>query len=130
MATNPIWTDTDTVKAHLPDVSSTSVVNTLIPQAIIESENKIATQLKEGYTISSSDQGLITGATSLSAAATCRGMAAQVLLGNAPWGAQTAKVWLELAAIHERNAAVSLRPFTNAPMLTAGQKQGNASWSE
>ncbi len=129
MATEPFWTTDAKVAAYLPDLTNTALLDILIPQAITESEDRIAVNLREGYNTSSSDQGLKTGATLLAAAASCRAAAAMALAGGSPWACQVARMWMDLASVHESNAAKILHRFTALGEFTAAAKQAGGTWN-
>jgi len=121
--------EADTILYLDYDLDGGAGADLLIPQAIIEAENKILSRLKEGYGTSSTDQGLITGATECALAIVCRGLAAQALADGHPAAEGRAKLWLTLASSYETSAAATLRPFLASPMLNPGGKQANLSWS-
>lgn len=110
------------------ELSGASAADLLVPAAITEAENKILLRLKEGYGSGSTDQGLITGATELTLATVCRGLAARALADGAPVAEGRAKGWLLLAQSFESMAASTLRSFLAAPTMTAGGKAANQSW--
>ena len=100
----------------------------LIPDAIAEAEDKILARLKEGYTASSTDQGLTTGATELTLATVCRALAARALSDGAPSAEPRSKGWRDLADGYEASAWRTLRPFLNSPAPTPGSRRSNQSW--
>jgi len=92
----------------------------LIESAVAEAEDKIARRLKAGYSTSSTDQGLVTGATELALGIVCKGLAAQALSDGAPAAAVRGNGWLKLATEFEASAAITLSPFLAFPVLMSG----------
>ncbi len=109
-------------------LNAASGADQLIPEAITEAEDKIATLLKEGYSSESSDQGLKTGATELSLSVVCRGLASRALSDGVPAAEGRAKAWLSLARELGVNAWATLRPFLESPLSHPGDKKRNRSW--
>jgi len=100
----------------------------LIVAAITEAENKILLRLKSDYGASSTDQGLVTGATELASAIVCRGLAAQALADGLPAAASRSKQWLQLAHDYETASVITLKPFVKSPVIQPGGKGANNSW--
>ncbi|MCB9357573.1 MAG: hypothetical protein H6505_03280 [Calditrichaeota bacterium] len=70
----------------------------LIEQAIVEAQDIIVRSLREGYTTSSTDQGLKTGAINLALSIVARGMAALMLTRNTGSDAYSrAREWQQLS---------------------------------
>jgi len=110
------------------DLNSASAAEEVIPEAIVQAEDKIVRRLKSGYTSSSTDQGLITGATELTLAIVCRSLSVRALADGLPAAQSRAKSWLELAVQFEKSASITLKPFMSVPAIHGGGVQGNSSW--
>jgi len=110
------------------DLSSGSVVDDLIGDAIVEAEDKILARLKSAYSASSTDTGLKSGATELALAIVCRGMVARALSDGYPCAEGRSKNWMALANNYEQSAIVTLKPFVDTGAITAATKKANGSW--
>ncbi len=110
------------------ELNAASSVEDLIPEAIIQAEDKIVRRLKSGYTTASTDQGLVTGATELTLAIICRSLAVRALGDGLPAAQSRGKSWLELSSLFDRSASKTLKPFMSVPALASGGVQGNGSW--
>ena len=109
-------------------LNAASSVEDLIPKAITQAEDKILRRLESGYTTSSTDQGLITGATELTVAIICRSLSGRALGDGLPAAQSRGKTWIELAAHFERSASHTLKPFMTVPAIASGGAQGNVNW--
>lgn len=110
------------------EISVASAVDDLLPEAIIEAEDKILNLLKSGYDQQSTEQGLITGATELSLAVICRGLALRALADGLTSAENRSRGWREMANRYEAQGWRTLRPFVKSPMVTGGSKQSNTNW--
>ncbi len=108
--------------------NSSTETEDLINQAITEAEYKISQRLKEEYSLQSSDQGLITGATELALSIVCRGLAAMALNDGASAAENRSRGWRTMALQYEKLAWTTLRPFLASPSFTVGKSQSNTSW--
>ena len=109
-------------------VSVESGVDQLISEAITEAEDKILANLKSEYDGGSSDQGIKTGATELTLAIICRGLASRALLDGMTSAEHRSRGWRDLAEQYELAAWRTLRPFLKSPMPVKGAKKTNQSW--
>lgn len=109
-------------------LSAASGADQLIDEAITEAEDKILARLKDDYNEESTDQGLVTGATELTLAVVCRGMAANALADGVTAAEGRARGWRDLSEHFERSAWLTLRPFLSMPVLKSGDKKSNQSW--
>ncbi len=109
-------------------ISASSGVDNLISQAITEAEDKILTRVKDDYDGSSTDQGLISGATELSLSILCRALASRALSDGRTSAEGRARAWRELASAYETTAWITLRPFMKIPAVKSGNKKANQSW--
>jgi hypothetical protein len=103
-------------------------VDGLIDSAITEAEDKIVRRLKSDYSSSSTDQGLVTGATELTLSIVCRSLAVRALSDKAPGAEARAKAWILLAQQFEQTASFTLRSFLASPAITSGKRESNGSW--
>ncbi len=110
------------------ELNAASSVEDLIPEAITQAEDKILRRLKSDYTTSSTDQGLITGATELTLAIICRSLSVRALGDGLSAAQSRGKSWLDLASQFERSASRTLKPFMTVPAIARGGVQGNFSW--
>lgn len=110
------------------ELNAASAADELIPEAIIQAEDKISRRLKAEYSSSSTDQGLNTGATELTLAIVCRSLSVRALGDGLPAAQSRAKSWLELAVQFEKSASLTLKPFLSVPAIHGGGVQGNLSW--
>ena len=109
-------------------ISAASGADQLIAEAITEAEDKILANLKSEYDGESSDQGIKTGATELTLAVICRGLASRTLSDGQTSAEYRSRGWRELAEQYELSAWRTLRPFLKSPMLVKGAKKSNQSW--
>lgn len=109
-------------------LSAASGVDDLIAQAISQAEDKILTRLKDDYDGSSSDQGLITGATELTLSILCRALASRSVSDGGTSAEGRARAWRELAAAYQNDAWHTLRPLMKIPVMNSGVKKTNQSW--
>ena len=109
-------------------LSAASGVDNLVSEAITEAEDKILSRIKDEYDATSTDQGLITGATELTLAIICRSLATRALSDGSPSAEGRARAWRELAAQCQTDALVTLRPFLDNPAMRPGDKKSNTSW--
>lgn len=110
------------------EISDASGVDELLDEALTEAENKILALLKSEYTIESSDQGLITGATELTLAIICRGMATRALSDGRTAAEGRSRAWRNLAIQYEGQAWITLQSFLAVHIPTGATKQGNSNW--
>ncbi len=105
-----------------------SADDTVISLAIIEAEDKIAARLRDGYTTSSTDQGLITGATELSLSIICDDLALQVIAQATDSGADDrGRRMMDLSRRFEDRASGTLSRFLTQPLPgIATAKSNNA----
>lgn len=90
----------------------------LIDQAIVEAQDVIVRALREGYSASSTDQGLKTGAAYLTLSIVSRGMAALMLTRNTGSDANSrAREWQQLSEKWNSVAWNVLAPFVNPHLL-------------
>jgi len=115
-----IWVDYRT--------SAASGADQLIDEAIAEAEDKILGNLKDDYDASSTDQGIKTGATELTLAVICRGLASRSLSDGLSSAENRSHGWRELARQYELAAWRTLRPFLKSPQIVQGLKKSNQSW--
>ncbi len=109
-------------------VSVATGADQLISEAITEAEDKILTRLKDGFNGDSEDQGLITGATELTLAIVCRGLATQALSDGCTAAEGRGRGWRELAESYVRSAWITLAPFLSNPVIQHGNRKPNQSW--
>ena len=109
-------------------LSAASGVDDLISQAITQAEDKILARLKDDYNDSSSDQGLITGATELTLSVLCRALASRAVSDGGTSAEGRARAWRELALTYQTAAWHTLRPFMKIPAMNSGAKKANQSW--
>ncbi len=109
--------------------SAASGADQLISEAITEAEDKILNLLSSDYDASSTDQGLITGATELSVAIVCRGLASRALSDGVPSAEGRSRGWRELAAIYREAAFITLQRFLSSPLPTSGSRKTNSNWN-
>lgn len=108
------------------DVTTASVEDALVLQAIVEAEDVIARNLAPGYSAESTDQGLQTGATYLSLSIIARALCTEFLARRTTSdGATRAKEWVTLSERYEAKAFEVLRPFLNPISLRAGLRLTN-----
>jgi hypothetical protein len=108
------------------DVGAGSVEDTLIEQAIVEAEDVIVRNLAPGYSSSSADQGLKTGACYLVLSIIARALCTEFLgRRTSADGATRAKEWITLSERYEAKAYEVLRPFLNPIALRAGLRMMN-----
>lgn len=99
-------------------VAHGSAEDLLIEQAIVEAEDVILRSLRQGYSASSTDQGLQSGATYLALHIVARGMAALMLTRNLGSDAYTrAREWLQLSDKWHTAAWNVLAPFVTPHSL-------------
>ncbi len=105
------------------DVAAGTAQDDLILEAIVEAEDMIARNLAPGYTISSSDQGLNSGATWLTLAIVCRALAAETLsrVSGSEAGARGRELQ-NLSERYEHKAWNVLQPFINPVALRSPVK--------
>jgi len=95
--------------------------DSLIELVIVEATDVIVRSLRPGYTSSSTDQGLKTGACYLALAYYARGMSALMLTRNTGTDAHSrAKEWLSLAKEWNDIAWNVLAPFVTPHLIRAG----------
>ena len=93
-------------------VTSGTVEDDLIAEAITEAEDVIVRFLAPEYNASSADQGLKTGATELALSIICRAQAMEALARRATSDVSgRAKEWQQLARMYEQKAWQTLAPF-------------------
>jgi hypothetical protein len=93
-------------------VQAGNVTDELILQALTEADDRIEQTLASGFTLASTDQGLITGETELVLAILARDRAADVLSSRGSSDAAgRAKEWQSLATLYETKAWQTMRPF-------------------
>jgi len=91
--------------------------DSLISQAIMEAEDKIAARLREGYSLESTDQGLQTGATELVLSQICDDLALHLLgISKDSSADDRAHRFMELARRYEERAAATLARFLTQPL--------------
>ncbi|MBZ0266166.1 hypothetical protein K8I28_16030 [bacterium] len=99
------------------EVNEAAVTDTLISEAIVEAEDKIAALLKLEYDTESSDQGLKTGATELTLAIISDSLALHSLGGGTDSHADDrARRLMELARRFELRAQATLSRFISQPL--------------
>jgi len=108
--------------------SAASGADQLISEAITEAEDKILSNLKDEYNGSSTDQGIKTGATELTLAVICRGLASRALSDGLTSAENRSRGWRDLAQQYELAAWHTLRPFLKSPQMIQGLKKSNQSW--
>ena len=109
------------------DVTTGSVSDEMITQAIVEAEDRIVRALGAGYSSSSTDQGLVTGSTELVLAIVARDLAAESLARRETSdAAQRAREWQQVAELHETRAWEILRPFLEPYGLRSPGKSSDA----
>jgi hypothetical protein len=109
-------------------LSAASGADQLIDEAITEAEDRILANLKDEYDASSTEQGLKTGATELTMAIVCRGLATRALSDGIASAEGRSRGWRDLSVQYELAAWRTLRPFLKSPQIAAGSKKGNQSW--
>ena len=110
------------------ELTAESAIDELLPEALDEVEDKILARLKSEYDENSSEQGLTTGATELTLAVVCRGLASRALSDGQTAAEGRSRGWRNLAEQYETLAWQTLRPFLRVPVATGGAKRGNSSW--
>ncbi len=110
--------------------SAGTVTDDLINQAITEAEDKILARLNDGYSASSTDQGLITGATELTLSLVCSSKAMDVMLKLPSDEADGAAAqWRALSHRYEAQAWETLDRFLRAHSRRNSVAAQNESWS-
>ncbi|MBD3166512.1 hypothetical protein GF324_07935 [bacterium] len=100
--------------------------STLIAQAITEAEDKILARLRDDYDSSSTDQGLVTGATELALSIVCDALAASTLgAANDPGADNRARRYMDLAERFEARAAMTLSRFLTQPVRAEAMVRPN-----
>lgn len=98
----------------------------LIGQAILEAEAKILDRLKDDYSASSTDTGLVIGATELTLSLLCDDMALRALAGVGDSSADNrARRFLELSRRYEERAISTLSKFLRLPLPAVSTRQSN-----
>ncbi|MFH0881662.1 MAG: hypothetical protein V2A56_01650 [bacterium] len=128
-------TVTRIVTGNLPDPArvlvsySTNAAGTsdaLIGQAISEAEAKIVDRLRDGYSASSTDEGLVIGATELTLSQLCDDLALRTLssVGD-PSADDRARRFMELSIRFRERATTTLSKFLKQPLPAAPSLQSN-----
>jgi hypothetical protein len=119
--TSTVWLDYIT--------SAGTVADDLITEAITEAEDKILARLQEGYSGSSTDQGLKTGATELALAIICNAKAMDMMLKNPGDDADGAAAqWRGMSHRYEVQAWETLDRFLKARSRQGSAAVRNESW--
>jgi len=108
--------------------TASSVPDALIEEAITEAEDKILTRLSESYSSSSTDQGLITGATELAISIIANAKAMDIM--NRLHSADSddiARQWREMSCRYEIQAWRTLASFLNKPAVRTAKTRINMS---
>jgi len=109
--------------------SAGTVADELINEAITEAEDKILARLKEGYSGSSTDQGLKTGATELALAIICNAKAMDMMLKAPSDDADGAALqWRGMSGRYETQAWATLDRFLKARSRRGPSAVRNESW--
>lgn len=115
-----IYVDYETTASTVPDQ--------LIEEAITEAEDKIIARLADGYSSSSSDQGLSTGATELAVSIVCNAKAMDIMNRlHAESSDDMARQWREMSVRYEKQAWTTLSRFLKKPALRCARTQLNHS---
>jgi hypothetical protein len=110
--------------------TSISASEALIMRTIEEAEAKISDRLKDEYSTSSSDFGLISGATELAISMICDDLALRTLTSiNDSSADNRARRLMELSIRFETRAANTLSPFLRLPIPASAQTRTNSSRS-
>ncbi|GBE30383.1 hypothetical protein BMS3Bbin04_01416 [bacterium BMS3Bbin04] len=98
----------------------------MLTQAIDDAEGKILARLKPEYDSTSTDYGLIVGATELALSYVCDDLSGGVLArhGDSTSGTR-GKYFLDLSRRYEERAFHSLTPFIRLPIPSASRSQRN-----
>ena len=108
--------------------SATTVSDSLIADAILQAEDKILARLADGYTASSTDQGLITGATELAVAVICNSKAMEIMNSlHTPAADDISRQWREMSRRYELQAWRTLSRFLKKPAVRSGTGRVNKS---
>jgi hypothetical protein len=107
--------------------SASGASGALIGQAIKEAESKITDRLRDGFDASSSDDGLVIGATELTIAILCDDLALRSLTGVGDNSADDrAKRFMELAVRYHERATSTLSRYLKAPLPASATVQSNS----
>jgi hypothetical protein len=108
--------------------SASTIPDALISEAITEAEDKILSRLSDAYNASSTDQGLVTGATELTISIICNAKAMDIMnrLHNAS-ADDLAGQWREMSNRYEIQAWKTLSRFLATPGIRAARTQINQS---
>lgn len=107
-------------------INGVTLADSLIEQAIIEAEDKIASRLRDEYSTESTDTGLITGATELVLSQVCDDLALQLLAVSGDNTADNrSRRYQELAQRYENRALATLARFLSQPIRSEGRKRSN-----
>lgn len=109
--------------------SAGTVTDDLINEAITEAEDKILARLKDKYSSSSADQGLITGATELTLSIVCNAKAMDMMLKSPSDEADGAATqWRAMSLRYEEQAWETLDRFLNRACGRGSIAVQNESW--
>jgi len=109
--------------------SAGTVTDDLINEAITEAEDKILVRLADEYSSSSTDQGLITGATELTLAIICNAKAMDILLKSPTDDADgAASQWRQMSVRYETQAWRTLDRFLKSRPRRQPVAKTNESW--
>jgi len=106
--------------------NAAGATDALIGQAISEAESKILDRLRDGYSESSTDDGLVIGATELTLSQLCDDLAIRSLnsIGD-PSADDRARRFMELAVRFRERATTTLSKFLKQPLPSAPSLQSN-----
>ncbi len=108
--------------------TASSVPDALIEEAITEAEDKIVARLSDGYSASSTDQGLKTGATELAIAIVANAKAMNIMNRlQSSDSDDMARQWREMSHRYENQAWKTLSRFLNKPAVRAAKTSINMS---
>ena len=110
------------------EISVETAVDALLAEALTEAEDKILASLSEDYDVTSTDQGLITGATELTLSIICRGLSSHVLSDGRTAAEGRSRAWRSLAEQYQEQAWRTLQPFLDMHTFTGSKRQGNTNW--
>ncbi len=112
-----------------------STISVLASEALLErilgeAEAKIADRLKDEYTTSSTDEGLVMGSTELALSMICDDLALRTLTSVSDSSSDNrARRLMELSCRFESRAANTLSPFLRLPIPASAQTRTNSSSS-
>lgn len=111
--------------------SASTVPDALIAEAITEAEDKILQRIAEGYSASSTDQGLKTGATELTIAVICNAKAMDIMNRlHKSSSDDMAKQWREMSLRYESAAWKTLSAFLAKPAVRGARTKINQSYNK